>query len=589
MNPFTKLVSFGKKYWLAFSIAFTSMVLAGFIALIPPWLVKIAVDGLSMKDKHGRIFLFPKQLKALLGSPSMSIHVEELLALIPALIIAAYVLTGIFRFLHQYFIRYVGIATVRDIRNILHEHLQRLSLTQVTKETSGAYVSRVTNDLFAVQTWVADALTTLFNDSAKAVFLALWLICINWKLTVVTAIVIPVIALPIAILTRRIRALGKKGQDNIGSIGGYVQESLQNLKIAQAYNLEEKRNLKFKELNSKLFGTLKKTITIEALISPITGIIGACGIAVVFWYGMKIVTINEITLGDFSSYFLSTVLLYEPLKKLSRVWSILQQAFGASERIFELLELEPHTSKQKEKIELKKVEGNILFKDVSFYYPNGNKVLENINLEIKAGEKAALVGPSGVGKTTLVSLIPRFYEPSEGIIEIDGTNTQSIDIHSLRSHIALVTQEGILFNATIKENILCGKINASDKEVYEAAKKAYVLEFVEKFENGFDTPVGENGVNLSGGQRQRIALGRAFLKNAPIIILDEPTSQLDSESESYVKQAMIELVKNRTVIIIAHRQSTIEKVDKIIYLGNGKIEKIIEHNELKENSKQLVL
>ena len=579
MSSFQKLISFGKKYWFSFSIAFVAMVLAGFISLLPAWLVKIAVDGLSMPNKEGRLFLLPKQLKALVGSPSMSIHVNELLALIPMLIIFAYILTGIFRFLHYYFIRYVGIATVRDIRNKLHEHLQKLSLSQVTNENSGVYVSRVTNDLFAIQNWTADALTTLFNDSAKAVFMAAWLICINWKLTIITAIVIPLLILPTSKLARKIRSLSKKGQDNIGHLGGYVQESLQNLKVTQAYNLENVRDHKFKELNSKLFSTLKKTVIIEALISPVTGLIGALGIAVVFWYGIKAVTSADITLGDFSSYFLTTVLLYEPLKKLSKVWSLLQQSFGASERIFEILEIEPSISEQKVGSHIQKIKGHILFKDVSFSYNNENSVLKNITLEINTGEKIAFIGPSGVGKSTLVSLIPRFYQSQKGLIEIDGTDIRTIDIHFLRSQIALVIQEGILFDTTIKENILFGKPDATEKELIDAAKKAHVMEFVEKFQDGFNTAVGENGNRLSGGQRQRIALARAFLKDAPILILDEPTSHLDPESEKYIKDAINELVKNRTVIIIAHRQSTIENVDRVITIEGGQITKIINQKQ----------
>lgn len=574
MGTFGKLIYFGKKYWFPFTIAFISMLLAGLVSLLPPWLVKVAVDGLSMEDHHGRLFLFPKQLKAVLGSPSMTIHVSELLALIPILIIVAYTLTGVFRFLHQYFIKYVGLATVRDIRNKLHDHLQKLSITQVTKDTSGTYVSRVTNDLFAIQTYVAEALTTLFNDTAKAVFLFAWLVCINWFLTIFAVVIIPLFIFPVAKLAKKIRNLSRKGQENIGTLASYVQESLQNLKIVQAYNLEELRNIKFNEINTKLFSTLNKSIIIEALVSPITGIIGACGVAFVFWYGMKTVTAGEITLGDFSSYFLTTVLLYEPLKKLSRVWSLLQQAFGASERIFEILESEQGIPLHKEAAHIKNIEGNISFKNVYFEYSNGNAVLKNINLDILPGEKVAVVGPSGVGKTTLISLIPRFYDPSTGRVEIDGIDIKTIDIHSLRSQIAFVSQEGILFNTSIKENILVGRPGAREEEVIEAGKKAHVLEFVEKFYEGFNTIVGENGTQLSGGQRQRVALARAFLKDAPILILDEPTSHLDSESENYIKEAIKELIKNRTVIIIAHRKSTIENVDKIITLESGEISSI---------------
>ena len=580
MNTLSRLLSFGKKYWLLFSIAFFSMVLAGFISLLPPWLVKIAVDGLNMPNQKGRLFLLPKQLKALVGSPSMSIHVNELLGLIPILIISAYFLDGILRFLHQFCIRYVGVATVRDIRNKLHEHLQKLSLSQITKEMSGAYVSRVTNDLIAVQSWVAETITTIFNDSSKAVFLFAWLLSVNWSLTLVAVVVIPLFVIPVVNLAKRLRRLSRKGQESIGDLSGYVQESLQNLKLAQAYNLENFRDKKFQNLNSRLFSTLIKTVTIEAMISPITGLVGACGVAFVFWYGMKSVAIFQITLGDFSSYFLPTMLLYEPIKRISRVWSTLQQALGASERVFEILDQKSSLTELKPATHLKSIKGQIKFNNVAFKYSDGREILNNINLEINPSEKVALIGPSGVGKTTLVSLIPRFYDVTEGNIEMDGIDIKSVDIHSLRSQISLVTQEQVLFNCSIKENIMFGKPNAKEEDMLNAAKKAHVIEFAEKFYEGFETIVGESGARLSGGQRQRVALARAFLKDAPILILDEPTSHLDSESEKFIQEAIDELVKNRTVIIIAHKQSTIDNVDKVITLDKGMIVSVLNKKEL---------
>lgn len=579
MNTLTRLLSYGKKYWFLFSIAFVSMIFAGFISLLPPWLVKIAVDGLNMPNQHGRIFLLPKQLKALVGSPSMSLHVSELLSMIPILIVSAYFLDGIFRFLHQFCIKYVGIATVRDIRNKLHEHFQKLSLSQVTKEMSGSYVSKMTNDLASVQSWVAETFTTIFNDSSKAVFLFAWLLSVNWSLTLVAMIVIPIFVIPVINLAKKLRSLSRKGQESIGDLSGYVQESLQNLKLVQAYNLENIRNKKFELINSKLFSTLRKTITIESMISPITGLVGACGIAFVFWLGMKSVATSQSTLGDFSSYFLTTVLLYEPIKRIGRVWSTLQQALGASERVFEILDQDPSLTDVETRCSVS-LRGHITFKNISFSYPDGKEILKNINLEINPGEQIALIGPSGVGKTTLVSLIPRFYDPKAGTIEIDGIDIKTIDIHSLRSQIALVTQEQVLFNCSIKENILFGKPNATQEEIHNAAKKAHVIEFTEKFYEGFETIVGENGAKLSGGQRQRVALARAFLKDAPILILDEPTSHLDSESEKYIHEAINELVKNRTVIIIAHKQSTIDSVDKVIMFEGGEITKIINQKEL---------
>jgi len=580
MNAFSKLLSYGKKYWALFSIAFVSMVLAGFISLMPPWLVKIAVDGLNMPKHQGRLFLLPKQLKAIVGSPSMSIHVNELLALIPVLDNLCYFIDGILRFLHQFCIRYVGIATVRDIRNRLHEHLQRMSLSQITKEMSGTYVSRVTNDLIAVQSWVAETITTIFNDSSKAVFLFAWLLSVNWYLTLVSIIVIPLFVIPVVNLAKRLRKLSRKGQESIGDLSGYVQESLQNLKLTQAYNLEEFRNNQFKQINSKLFSTLRKTTIIEAVISPISSLVGACGIAFVFWCGMKSVAISQITLGDFSSYFLTTVLLYEPIKRISRVWSTLQQALGASERVFEILDQNSSLVETKSSVHIKNVKGQIVFENVCFNYSTGREILQDINLEINPGEKVALVGPSGVGKTTLVSLIPRFYDPQSGVIEIDGVDIKAINLSSLRTQISLVTQEQVLFNCSIRENILFGKPDAKEEELIQAAKKAHVIEFVEKFQEGFETIVGEGGTKLSGGQKQRVALARAFLRNAPILILDEPTSHLDNESEKYIEEAINELVKNKTVIVIAHKKSTIQQADKVITLENGQISNITSKKDL---------
>lgn len=572
MTALTRLLSCSKKYWFLFCIAFFSMVIAGFISLFPPWVVKIAVDGLNMPNEQGRIFLLPKQLKSLVGSPSMSLHVTELLGLVPVLIVIAYFLDGSFRFLYQFCIKYIGVAVVRDIRNTLHEHLQKLSLSQITKEMSGSYVSRVTNDLMQVQSWIGETTTTIFNDTSKALFLFAWLLSVNWSMTLASIVVVPLFVVPIAKLSKKLRLLSRSGQEKIGEMAGYIQESLVSLKLVQAYNLENHRNNKFKFINSKLFSTLRRIITFEAVISPVAGLIGALGVALVFWYGMRSVATKAITLGDFSSYFLATVLLYEPIKRISRVWSTLQQALGASERVFELLDQEPDLRKAHVgALRAMPLQGKIIFKNVSFQYPGGQEILTNINLEISPNEKIALVGHSGVGKTTLVSLIPRFFDPTNGKVEIDGIDIREIDIHWLRSQVSLVTQEQILFNTSVKENILFGKPDATEKEILEASRKAHVIEFVEKFPEGFETIVGESGVKLSGGQRQRVALARAFLRGAPILILDEPTSQLDSESEKYIQEALNELVKNRTVIIVAHRQSTIESVDKVFTLEKGRI------------------
>ena len=258
----------------------------------------------------------------------------------------------------------------------------------------------------------------------------------------------------------------------------------------------------------------------------------------------------------------------------------MQQALGASERVFEILDQKSSLTELKPATHLKSIKGQIKFNNVAFKYSDGREILNNINLEINPSEKVALIGPSGVGKTTLVSLIPRFYDVTEGNIEMDGIDIKSVDIHSLRSQISLVTQEQVLFNCSIKENIMFGKPNAKEEDMLNAAKKAHVIEFAEKFYEGFETIVGESGARLSGGQRQRVALARAFLKDAPILILDEPTSHLDSESEKFIQEAIDELVKNRTVIIIAHKQSTIDNVDKVITLDKGMIVSVLNKKEL---------
>ncbi len=579
-----------------FAIAMLFMLGDGLANVLPSWIVKVSIDGLAALEHGASSFdLLPSQLHKIsqLKLPPLELSTANFAVVLPLAIVVVFVLEGLFKFFYQYLLRKIGVLTAEQMRNKFHAHLSRLPLATQAKYESGSLISVISSDLNSLQSWLAESLSNFFNDGFKALFLLLWLLMLDWKLTLITALILPLFAIPVAQLGKSIRNYSRRGQDYIGTVSTFVAETLANQRVIKAYNLEEWRDQCFARESAVLARLNNKWVFYMALVSPLTNIVGAVGIASILYLGLSSVVHGYISVGEFSSFFVTSILLYDPVKRLGRVATIIQSALGVAERVFKVLDEEEQAEGS---ASIVKVENAALeFKNISFAYAT-RSVFKNLSLKVEANTSVAFVGPSGGGKTTLVSLIPRFYEINSGEILINGMNIRNMSLSDLRSHIALVTQEPLLFTGTIRENIIIGNSknetsvsflrseprvqSLSDDRLLAAAKSAHVLEFTDKLPDGFDTQVGERGANLSVGQKQRIALARAFYSEAPIVILDEPTSALDNESQALVQDAIEKLMVSRTVLIIAHRLSTVEKCDRIVYIEDGEIKEDGSHTEL---------
>ncbi len=614
-NTTLRLINKAKPYQKLFYMSLLTMFLSGFAGILPSWFVKVSIDGLAAVENKQSLFnVLPTQLLNYLYSdnnfferilnitfnPSKTgyFYVDlsvfewdpsKLYIILPLAIIAVFMVEAFFKFLYQYNSRELGLQITRSLRDDFHNHINRISISQQRNFDSGSIVSVVSSDLQSLQSWLAETMMNLFSESFTAFFLFFWLLLLNWKLTIISVIAIPLFAIPVLKLGKGIRKYAKKGQDFVGSISSFVGETIKNQTIIKAFNLENWRQERFVEESKSLHGLFNKWAFYMALVSPATNLIAAIGIATILFFGLSLIKSGELSVGEFSSFFVTSILLYDPVKRLGRVSTIFQSALGIADRVFGILD-EPiqEESTARNYIYDKKFSGAFEFKNVSFAYTPGKNVLENLNLKVEPKTSIAIVGPSGSGKSTLVSLMPRFYDINSGEILFDGINTKEMSLKQLRRQIAIVTQEPLLFTGTIKENILLGSAlyheNKNAKELEEkllqAAKDSYVLEFAENLQDGLDHYIGEQGSRLSIGQKQRISLARAFISEAPIIILDEPTSALDNESQDFIYKSIVKLMETRTVIIIAHRLSTIRNCDKIVFLENGKIIEEGSHDEL---------
>ena len=503
----------------------------------------------------------------------------RMLFLIPMVIVGLYLLKGIFYYGQAYLMSFVGQRIVADLREKLYHHLQYLSLSFFTKTPTGILISRLTNDVTLIQGAVSSAITTVLRDSFTIIALTVVVFYRDWKLACIAFIILPLAAIPIVKFGKKLRKFSIKGQIRMGFITSLLQETISGNRIVKAFTMEDYEYRRFSAENDRFFKVLMKRQKIRALSSPVVEALGGLGIAGIVLVGGYGVIQGNSTPGTFGSFLAALLLLYKPIKSLSTVNDIVQGGLAAGSRVFELMDTTPDIRDADEAVSLNGISDGIKFEHASFKYED-EMVLKDINLDVKVGEVLALVGVSGAGKTTLVNLIPRFYDIDEGHITIDGRDIRTLTIKSLREHIGIVTQQTILFNDTVRNNIAYGDVTRSEEEIVEAAKAANAHGFIEKLPLGYDTIIGEQGVKLSGGERQRISIARALLKNAPILILDEATSSLDSESEFQVQVALERLMANRTVFLIAHRLSTIRNAHRILVIDNGRIVEEGTHDEL---------
>ena len=503
----------------------------------------------------------------------------DMLKLIPLVVVLLYVVKGLAMYGQEYLMHYVGEDIIRKLRNQLYNRIQDLSLAFFHREKTGTLMSRITNDVNLIKTMVSTSVTGSVRDVFSIIGLTGVIFYRDWKLALLAMVVLPIAFYPVIEFGRRIRRVSTGRQEAMAEMNSFLHETLAGNKIVKAFGMEAYEKERLNQKSRRLFKFEMKSVKYRSLTSPVMEFMGGLGGAGVIWYGGYKVITGASTPGTFFSFLAAVLLLYGPVKKLAKLNTSVQEGMAAVDRVFDIIEMEPDIIEPDDPQELKEGSHSVVFEDVHFKYEK-DTVLKGIDLKVAAGEIIALVGMSGGGKTSLVNLIPRFYDVARGAVRIDGINIRDVAIADLRKQIAIVTQEPILFNDTVRNNIAYGSLEASNSAVEKAARAAYAFDFIQRFPNGFETVIGELGSRLSGGEKQRICIARALLKNAPILILDEATSALDAEAENVVQKALENLMKGRTTFVIAHRLSTVDFAHRIIVLKGGEIIEQGSRNEL---------
>ncbi len=508
---------------------------------------------------------------------------RRMLLLIPQLAVIVFLLKGIASYGQEYLMNYVGESIIRELRDRLYNKIVDLPMGFFHKERTGTLMSRITYDVNIVKAMVSTAVTNIARDIFTVLGLACVIVYMDWKLAIGAFVILPAAFYPIFYIGKRVRKFSKGAQERMADVTSFLYETLSGSKIVKIFNMEEYEKERFRKKNHDFFTVEMKTVRSRALSSPVMEFLGGLGIAFIVWFGGSRVISGHSTPGTFFSFLTAVMMLYAPVKKLSKLYSTVQQGVAAITRVFDVLQERSDIREPENPVILSGDAFGVSFRDVAFMYsPDEGSVLRDINLEVAPGEVLAIVGMSGGGKTSLVNLLPRFYDTTAGQITIGGHDIRTLSVKSLRAHISIVTQEPILFNETVRDNIRYGRMDASDESVEAAAKSAYAYDFVKGFPRGFDTVIGELGSRLSGGEKQRICIARALIKDAPILILDEATSALDAEAERIVQKALVNLMKNRTTFVIAHRLSTVDHADRIVFLKGGRIAEEGTHDQLME-------
>ncbi|MBT8340769.1 MAG: lipid A export permease/ATP-binding protein MsbA [Desulfatitalea sp.] len=492
------------------------------------------------------------------------------LAVLPVVIIFVFLINGLGRYGQEYFMNWVGEDIIRRLRNQLYDRIQDLPLAFFQRERTGTLMSRITNDVNILKSLVSSAVSSSVRDTFTIIFLTGVIFYQNWRMAIAAFVVLPLAFWPIFELGRRVRRVSTGCQEAMADLNAFLHETFAGNKIVKAFNMQQHEKERFFERTRRLFRLEIKGVVIRSLSSPIMEFFGGLAIAFVIWYGGSEVLSGKTTPGTFISFLASVLLLYDPVKKLSYLNNALQQGLAAADRVYDIIEAQSDIQDPAQPQSMRKGAHDVRFEQVYFSY--GDKpVLKGIDLTAGHGRTLALVGMSGGGKTTLVNLVPRFFDITSGRICIDGIDIRDYRVADLRNEIAVVTQDPILFNETVRDNIAYGNPSADDEAITAAARAAYAHEFILRFPKGYDTYIGELGSHLSGGEKQRLCIARALLKNAPILILDEATSSLDTEAEALVQKALENLMRGRTTFVIAHRLSTVAKADQILVVVDGRI------------------
>ena len=551
-----RLLGYVKPYWRMFALSIVGLILTAATEPMLPALFKPLLDkGFVDKD-------------------------QDFIRWVPVLLLGLFVLRGVASFISTYSMAWVGSRLVMDLRAAMFDKLMTLPTRYFDQNPSGQLIAQLAFNVTQVTQSATSSLTTLVRDTVTVLGLLGYLVWLNWRLTLIVFALVPLTLWIVRVASKRLRGLSRKAQQNIGDLTQVVDEAVGGHRVVKLYGGEAYEQGRFRQAANLARLFEMKRVAANAVYEPVIQFIAAVALAIVVSIAAGQATSNVTTVGGFVAFFMAMLLLFAPLKRLTGVNDQLQRGLAAAETIFTMLDQDAERDHGTRALD--RIEGRLALRDVTLTYPGKTTpALDGITLDIAPGETVALVGASGSGKTTLANLVPRFYDPDTGTISLDGIDLRDIRLQNLRSHIALVSQDVVLFNDTLAHNIAYGaKRDATPDEIRAACVAAHAWDFIQAMPDGLDTLVGENGMRLSGGQRQRIAIARAILKNAPILILDEATSALDSESERHVQAALDTLIENRTTLVVAHRLSTIERADRIVVLEGGRIVEIGSHAEL---------
>lgn len=556
MTLYLRILSYIKPYMhrLIFAMFCTIMAAAGNLYI--PWIIKDMIDEV-LADKNG-----------------------TMLNLIAASIIAIFVVRGLFWYGQNYLMSYVGQSVIIDIRAAVFKKLQRLSVSFYDKNKTGTIMSYVTNDVNALQSAMVENTIEMITEGFILIGSVVAMIYLDWRLTLFTVCTFPVVLWFMEFFGKKIRKTGGRIQECTADITSVLQESVASARVIKSFVREDYEVDRFDVENKANFRANMKNAQLMATLTPVVELVAAIGVTMIIWYGGNNVINGTITAGSLVAFLTYAVNISNPIKRLTRVIGNIQKALAAAQRVFMIIDMPEEIAESRDAKQLPEVSGKVEFQNVSFAYNDKGNVITDLSFSVKPGEVIAIVGPSGAGKSTIANLLPRFYDVNKGDIKIDGHSVREVTLDSLREQVGIVPQETMLFNGSVYNNILYGRLDATKEEIEAAAKAANAHDFIMQLTDGYETKLGDRGVNLSGGQRQRIAIARAILKNPRILILDEATSALDTESERVVQEALDRLMVGRTSFVIAHRLSTVKNADKILVLEKGNLVESGTHDEL---------
>lgn len=556
MTLYLRILSYIKPYMhrLIFAMFCTIMAAAGNLYI--PWIIKDMIDEV-LADKNG-----------------------TMLNWIAAIIIAIFVVRGLFWYGQNYLMSYVGQSVIIDIRAAVFKKLQRLSVSFYDKNKTGTIMSYVTNDVNALQSAMVENTIEMITEGFILIGSVVAMIYLDWRLTLFTVCTFPVVLWFMEFFGKKIRKTGGRIQECTADITSVLQESVASARVIKSFVREDYEVDRFDVENRANFRANMKNAQLMATLTPVVELVAAIGVTMIIWYGGNNVINGTITAGSLVAFLTYAVNISNPIKRLTRVIGNIQKALAAAQRVFMIIDMPEEIAESRDAKQLPEVSGKVEFQNVSFAYDDKGNVITDLSFSVKPGEVIAIVGPSGAGKSTIANLLPRFYDVNKGDIKIDGHSVREVTLDSLREQVGIVPQETMLFNGSVYNNILYGRLDATKEEIEAAAKAANAHDFIMQLTDGYETKLGDRGVNLSGGQRQRIAIARAILKNPRILILDEATSALDTESERVVQEALDRLMVGRTSFVIAHRLSTVKNADKILVLEKGNLVESGTHDEL---------